>query len=376
MLRILVTLGKNQILIEIRFMSWNMRGSNLAEKLHSVRRLIRKHKPLIVGLQETKRSSISTSVARCLWGNGAHNFVEVPAIGASGVIFLVWDVDKVNVHDIVRGTYSVSLLVSLVGTDSKWACTILYGPCDGRKKNSFWQELGDSVALWGVPWIGVGDFNSIRVQDERTSGFLSKRDARCFNNFVESYGLCEFTRVGLRFSFKNGSLPPTLSKLDHFLVTTDWMALFPGMVEKSLNFFDSDHRVIVLQKSSPIDGGPKPFHFQPHWLEEDGLMSSLEGWWASFDDMGNAGFVFHSKLKKLKSCIRVWVKENLCKVDHQIYSLEGLILGFDLEEENRLLNDGELQEWFQAMSDLRKSLKSEEKLWSTKARAQWAKGGD
>lgn len=101
--RLLVLMGKILFVMEISFLSWNMRGSNSTEKLHTVKRLIGKHKPAIVGLQETKRNSISITVARFLWGDGAHNYVVVPANGASGGITLMWDVDKVKVHEVARG---------------------------------------------------------------------------------------------------------------------------------------------------------------------------------------------------------------------------------------------------------------------------------
>lgn len=42
--RVLALSGRICVLMEISFLSWNMRGSNSIEKLHSVKRLIRKHK--------------------------------------------------------------------------------------------------------------------------------------------------------------------------------------------------------------------------------------------------------------------------------------------------------------------------------------------
>lgn len=106
------------------------------------------------------------------------------------------------------------------------------------------------------------------------------------------------------------------------------------MVKSSLNFYDSDHRVLVLEKSCLVDGGPKPFMFQPHWFEEKKLISLLQGWWEESNATGNIGFVFHSKLKLLKGKIKHWVKENISKVEEKISLLEGLLLSFDFEEED------------------------------------------
>lgn len=62
--------------------------------------------------------------------------------------------DLVNVHEIARGTHNVSLLVSSVGSDIKWACTTVYDLCEARKKNSFLHELRDYVSLWGYRGLG------------------------------------------------------------------------------------------------------------------------------------------------------------------------------------------------------------------------------
>lgn len=41
--------GKIRLLMEIKIISWNMRGSNDSKKLYCVQRLVAKHKPVIVG---------------------------------------------------------------------------------------------------------------------------------------------------------------------------------------------------------------------------------------------------------------------------------------------------------------------------------------
>lgn len=124
-------------LMELSFMTWNTRGSNSDEKLAAVRRLVNKHKPVIVGIQETKRSVVNSSVVRALWGSHPHNWIHIPSVGASGGVILVWDTNKVLVHECARGKFSVSVLASLVGSNEKWACTTLYGPCLANDQFNF-----------------------------------------------------------------------------------------------------------------------------------------------------------------------------------------------------------------------------------------------
>lgn len=91
------------------------------------------------------------------------------------------------------------------------------------------------------------------------------------------------------------SHPPPIAY--RFLSTLEWFNLFSGMVESSLIFYDSDHRLLMLQKSCPMDA--KPFRFQPHRFEEKKLISLLQGWWEELKVTGNAGYVLH-KVKGAK----------------------------------------------------------------------------
>lgn len=132
------------------------------------------------------------------------------------------------------------------------------------------------------------------------------------------------------------------------------------MVESPLNFYESDHRVLILQKNSPIDGGPKHFHFQPHWFEEKAIMTSIQSWWNETEVKGNPGFVLHYKLKAIKEKIKAWVKSNIGKIEQKISSLEATILDLECEEEEHMLSEDELKTKHEAIRDLKSALKSEE----------------
>lgn len=100
-------------------MSWNMRGSCDDDKLHSVRCLVKKYKPLIVGLQETKRCEVGVTTARSLWGSQAYKWIALPANVLSGGLLLMWNTDLLTVHDSIIGRYSLFILCSVAGSSTK-----------------------------------------------------------------------------------------------------------------------------------------------------------------------------------------------------------------------------------------------------------------
>lgn len=148
------------------------------------------------------------------------------------------------------------------------------------------------------------------------------------------------------------------------------------MSENALCFFDSDHRALLLPKTCPVDGGPKPFCFQHYWFEEKVLMDSLKGWWESLSADGNAGFVFHSKLTQLKGMIKTWVKNNLGRLENHISHLEGILQDFELNEEDILLLEAESEEKQKVKLALCKTLNSEDLFWLRETREKWKLNGD
>lgn len=219
----------------------------------------------------------------------------------------------------------MTLLCRFVDFDVQWKCSNVYGPTAMGEKAEFWNELHQVGKQWAVPWLIFGDFNAIRTRSERMGQSFSRRESRDCNTFIDNFSLLEFDKGGPQFSFSNKQDIPTLSKIDRFLACVDWMETFPGLVEKSLCFFKSDHRVLLLKSTTIIKGRPKPFRFQPHWFEEPDLMQLIKPWWNEMQFSGNAGFVLHKKLKLLKGKIKAWVSKNLCKVEKKIESLEGLL---------------------------------------------------
>lgn len=121
-----------------------------------------------------------------------------------------------------------------------------------------------------------------------------------FTNFISFNNLKNFEKEGPRYPFTNKQVVPLLSKLDRFVARADWVDSFLALKEKSLDFYLSDLRVLLLNPSHMLDGGPKPFRFQPHYFDERSLMDKLENWWLKFDFWGNLGVILHKKLKALR----------------------------------------------------------------------------
>lgn len=353
-----------------------MRGSNVEAKVTALRRLVRKYKPMVVGIQETKRSIFSMKLACLCWGSNAVNFSSIAALGNSGGLAILWDPDRIHVLEIIKGGFTISLKCIIKGVEGEVLITNIYGPIDSAKKTNFWDELKRLYLIGNFPTVHFGDFNAVRNCEERSSGLVSGRERKSFNNYFIDCEMLEFVKEGCKFSFSNKQAEPTLSKLNRFTTNISWFDLFPGLVEVSLGFYGSDHRVLILKPYQEARAGPKPFRFQPHWFDHHELMAHIRDWWVEFSFFGNPGFVLHKKLKELKIRIKHWVKQNLSKVENRIEKLEMLLQNLETEEEIRELQPSEVEKKHYASLELRDALLQEETLWSTKAKNAWREKGD
>ena len=77
--------------MNLRFISWNVRGINNPQKREVVRHLLREWRCDIVCLQETKLACIDLRMVRSLWGNQHVDWVALDAINTAGGILLMWD---------------------------------------------------------------------------------------------------------------------------------------------------------------------------------------------------------------------------------------------------------------------------------------------
>ena len=113
--------------MNLRIVSWNVRGLNEQDKRLWVRNLIRKWKADIVCLQETKLELINKGVICSLWGGQHVDWLYLCSMGASGGVLLMWDNRVVDKVEEAVGHFSVSCKFKNVVDNFVWAFTGDYG---------------------------------------------------------------------------------------------------------------------------------------------------------------------------------------------------------------------------------------------------------
>lgn len=188
----------------------------------------------------------------------------------------------------------------------------------------FWEELDTIGRAWNLPWIMVGDFNAVRTRAERSSGRASKLEREQFANLLDEFDLLELSKIGPDFTYKHGTNGACFSRLDRYLVNPAWVGLFKAHVEKPLGFYNSDHRLLLLQDEC-LMGGPIPFKFELFWLQDTEILKLMEEWWIQYEIDGKAGFVLSKKLKNLKGKLKIWARQKYGRFGERIQNWEAIV---------------------------------------------------
>lgn len=213
---------------------------------------------------------MSNKIVREVWGSKYLRWIAIDAVGSAGGILLLWDSRYVVVSNTAKGEFSVSAEVEDLVINKRWLITLVYGPNSNSKRPDLWRELNSIRVSWNGACCVGSDWNIVRFPSEKLgSGHISAAMS-LFSDWFNSHSLIDLQLGGASFTSSNHQTPPSMSRLDRFLVSTDWLDLYPEVIQLALSKPTSDHCPIVLD-SRPERWGAAPFRFELAWLENKGF---------------------------------------------------------------------------------------------------------
>ncbi|XP_060190379.1 uncharacterized protein LOC132619509 [Lycium barbarum] len=170
-----------------------------------------------------------------------------------------------------------------------------------------------------------------------------------FSNTILDLDLIDPQLQGAQFTWSRGEESFQASRIDRFLISTEWSEMFNTIKQYPLPRVFSDHKPIILE-SGDWETTPSYFKFENMWLQAEGFMDMIEGWWISYTAYGTIETQRNKALKEL------W------KLD-QLAELRAL----STEEKGQTLN---------LKLELQQIATAEEISWRQKSRCLWLKEGD
>ncbi|GJY76103.1 putative RNA-directed DNA polymerase [Tanacetum coccineum] len=182
-----------------------------------------------------------------------------------------------------------------------------------------------------------------------------------------SNGWSKFTRAsddGAKFS-----------KLDRFLMNENFKGLWCNLAVVALDRKHFDHCPIVL-KDMDVDFGPKPFRVFDLWLEEVDIEQLVSHSWKKDVRGSRPDYRFRDKLKNVKADLKVWSKMRFGQTYEKIEEYRRTTMKWELEAENRNLNDQEVATWMEARKLWVEKESERNNMLRQKARVTWDVEGD
>ncbi|XP_074310444.1 uncharacterized protein LOC141646456 [Silene latifolia] len=154
--------------------------------------------------------SISTN---CSWHKG-------------GRIWLLWNPTCFDVQFLNYGSLYIHMLVQSKVDNKKFLLTVIYAFNDLMERTILWKFLKDTASTCNLPWLWVGDFNTVLSPIERLGG--NTTDAE-MEHFQECVSLCEMEDIkatGALFTWSNKQAPTdrVYSRLDRAMGNPEWMS--------------------------------------------------------------------------------------------------------------------------------------------------------
>ena len=259
----------------------------------------------MVCLQETKLAAVDLKLVCSLWGNSFVDWEFLPAVGSTGGVLILWDNCVVEKLSSVVHTFSVSCLWKGVRDGFVWVGIGLYGPTNDSLRRELWEELRDVQRTWSHPWCVFGYFNVVHFPSERLGCNRLSFHMMDFSNFIDTYNLVGLPLGGGPYTWSSGSANPSMSRIDRFLISSDWEDRYLDVFQKLLPRPLLDHFPLLLEVGG-LARGKSPFRFENMWVQDVGFVDHIEAWWSNYSFYGPLSLVLAHKLKVLKEDLKKW----------------------------------------------------------------------
>jgi exonuclease III len=328
--------------LDCKILCWNVRGLNAAAKRASVRNLIISSRASIVCLQETKISVWNDILLKETLGPIlANQSVFIPATGASGGIIVAASDRFFDLQSLSSTPHTVSANIVSRADGTCWTISSVYGPQTEQDKINFLAELSSLKTTVKPAWLLLGDFNLICSAQDKNNNRISMNMIQRFNRTLDDLQVMEIALNGKRFTWSNGQDSPTLSRIDHFFATTEWLDLFPNSDLQAIASMDSDHSPLFLQGNVNYNFY-KGFRFEAFWSTLPGFLEMVQASWSQSVDTRDAILRLHIKMRRLATSIKIWKAQQVGNIELQLAIVHVVLLCLEKAQERRQLSEIEL----------------------------------
>ncbi|GJY16874.1 RNA-directed DNA polymerase, eukaryota, reverse transcriptase zinc-binding domain protein [Tanacetum coccineum] len=340
---------EDDIIVELKIASWNIRGMSTGNKQKEVRNLIRNENLQMCSIIETHIK--------------ANNIKEI--------------CEKVQIIHMAR--QFIFCHIENLQSKSKFFCTFVYASNSGFERKSLWKDFYMHKKVSGsLPWAIMGDMNvTMKLEEHSNGGSSITEDMKDFNDCINSVEVEDIGSSGFFYTWTKSLRNPDnsiLKKLDRVMVSEEFLTEFEGSHAIFQPFMVSDHFPAILVIPSSCPKKLKSFRFANYIVDKPEFISEVKKG-CNFQVEGHMMFFITKKLKHLKSIMTKlnWKNEDLTiRAESLKVKLQEVQAQVKKDPYDKLIKAKAIS----VLDEYNDAVKDEEKLLAQKAKVDWLNEGD
>ncbi|XP_026450516.1 uncharacterized protein LOC113350588 [Papaver somniferum] len=352
-------------------MFWNIRGLKVTRAKDKLRSLVNQFNPSLIWIAEPKVRAKRNFVKNLRVPGMSQMLINNSSDTKKGNIWLLWHY-SLEIPTIISSTKQV--ITVRVG---EVLVTGIHAACLTVDRRELWEELL-KINKMQLPWLVLGDFNTILSCDEKVEGRSPLRLSMTnFNNCLDHCGLLQAPKSGIQFSWCNNRVGKKriLCDLDKAFFNAKWLELYASWRYKVGVKGVSDHGALMGSTTDIRKPQNIPFRYQPIWTSHPKFLQFLKQSWEE-EYNGNHVFSFMSKLKRFKISVKKWNWEVFGDLRIKVKETEDEVLNAALLSDAQPENVALLDKLITARGKHEIETQQYNELLRSKSRIKWVKEGE
>ncbi|XP_070033084.1 uncharacterized protein [Nicotiana tomentosiformis] len=156
--------------------------------------------------------------------------------------------------------------------------SMVYAYNSRAERKSLWSYLANISRGCHLPWLVVGDFNSVLRIDDRIGGNpITVGEIMDFHECVEECELIELPQQGSRYTWNDRHGQERIdSKIDWVFVNRSWLDNMPSYIANFLPEGISDHSPVSISLLNLKNNRQKAFKYCNTWSQHPQFLVKVE----------------------------------------------------------------------------------------------------